>query len=267
MKRHNAVAEVNKVFVEGFSKFRAPRSIGLRLVGDCMRRTILDLRATEEDFIPADAAGMDNMSYGSAYEVWIGERLKNAGLLKYGGVLWKDMQVNVKAYEGNGYMDFLVTYQGEDVAVEVKTKGAHGWDEILKTRKPDKMHIYQLMIYMHFLKIKKGWLLYIDREKHFEAANGEFIPRWEIFEIDYDPVLAEKLDRRLQRLSKHKIEGTVPDKEPKSQSDPRCTYCSHNQFCWGKPRDNKNFRKSDFITRTSTISKARRRALFKASTD
>lgn len=267
MDRHPVVQEVNKIFVEGFNRYRPPRSIGLRLVADCMRKTILDLNMSEEDWTPPDPSGMDNMSYGSAYEIWMLERLKNAGYLKHGGVLWRDMQVNVKRWAGNGYMDGLGVVDGEDIGIEIKTKGARGFDEIIKTRKPDKLHIYQLMIYMYYLNLKKGWLIYIDREKHFEAANGEYIPRWEIIEIELDEKVGEKLDRRLQRLTKHREEKTIPDKEPKDPSDSRCTWCSHRKYCWGESADNRKSRANPIAKRIATASKARRRALFKASTD
>src|SRR5574337_101604 len=194
MERHPAVIEVNQIFQDGFNKWRPPRSIGLRLLGQCMLKTILDLRATEEDFVPPDPSGMSNMSWGSAYEVWILERFKNAGLLKFGGELYKDMQVNIRAYEGNGYMDAWIYYHDDDIGGEVKTKGSAAFNEILKNRTPDKDHLYQLMTYMHFKELKKGWIIYIDRDKTYEARNGEFIPRWEILEIEYDPRLGEKLE-------------------------------------------------------------------------
>lgn len=261
MPRHPMVAETNRVFVEGFNKFRPPRSIGMRLLGQCMLKTTLDLRATEVDYVPPDIRGMQNMSYGSAFEVWMLERFKAAGVLKHGGVLWKDMQVNIRRYEGNGYMDGLGTYEGEDIAIEIKTKGSRDFDMIVGGKKPpDKDHIYQIMTYMHFLNLSKGWLVYIDREKTYEARNGEQTPRWDIIELSYDPKLGAKLEKRLIKLSEHKRNGTVPEKEPKSSDDERCRYCSYKKSCWGESRISTSFRKSPTAKRIASASQARRRA-------
>lgn len=260
MDRHPAVLKTNTVFQEGFSKWRAPRSIGMRLLGDCMKKTILDLRATEKDFVPPDASGMSNMSWGSAYEVWIIERLRNAGLLKYGGVTGRDIQVNVRAYDGNGYMDALCYYEKQDIGVEIKTKSSGAFNEIIKTRSPDKAHYYQLMAYLHFKKLKRGWLIYIDREKSYEGRNREFIPRWDILEVPYDPVVGLKLEKRLQKLTEYKRNGKIPVKEPKESTDPRCRFCSHRQSCWGQSRNNTPARGSVTAKRIASSTKTRRRA-------
>jgi CRISPR/Cas system-associated exonuclease Cas4 (RecB family) len=261
MPKHEAVPLVNRTFVESFNKFRPPRSIGMRLIGDCMKKTILDLRATEETFEPPDMRGMMNMSWGSAYEVWILERFKQANLLKYGGILWKDMQVNIRVEESNGYMDGLGVWEGQDIAIEVKTKGSRDFDMIVAGKKPpDKSHIYQIMMYMHLLKLSKGWLVYIDREKNFEGRNGETTPRWDIIEVDYDSGLGSKLERRLIRLSRHKREGTVPDKEPKTANDERCRFCAHKESCWGKSGTDRKSRESPAAKRIANASRARRRA-------
>jgi hypothetical protein len=66
--RHPVVMMVNQNFVESFNRWRPPRSIGLRLLGQCMLKTILDFRMTEEESEKPDARGRDNMSYGSAHE-------------------------------------------------------------------------------------------------------------------------------------------------------------------------------------------------------
>lgn len=239
MSRHPAVTEINQVFVESFNKWRAPRSIGMRLIWDCMRKTIRDFRKTEDDFEPPDERGRDNMSYGSAYEYWMIDRLKEAGLLKYGGKFREDHQVNVRKYEGNGYMDALVWYKGEDIAVEIKTKGARDFERIARDKDPDDSHYMQLMAYMHFLGIKKGWLIYIDREKHYEAANGGIIPRWEILEIEYQEKIGKKTEKRLIKLSEYKLNpDKEPKKEPESSDDPRCRYCSHRKYCWNESPNN-----------------------------
>ena len=260
MPRHPMVSHINRAFEKSYRGWRKPRSIGLRLVGNCMKKTILDMRATG----PAeeiDAAGMYNMSYGNAYEEWFGNRLKSADLLKHGGVLREDMQINVAVpqYQGNGYMDFLVHFEGKDIAVEVKSCNQRKFDLVLKTSAPsDQDHYYQLQIYMHFLGLKTGWLVYIDRDKHWEDIDGEVTPRWEILEYKYDAELGETLEKRLKKLKKYLDNGKTPKKEPTTSQDPRCTWCNHRKECWGESAPRGTVRAAANTARTASNSQTRR---------
>jgi CRISPR/Cas system-associated exonuclease Cas4 (RecB family) len=188
------------------------------------------------------------------------ERLKQAALLKFGGALGKDNQVNVRKYEGNGYMDCWCSWEGEDIAVEIKTKGSRDFDRITRERIPDRQHYIQCMTYAHFLGFKKLWILYMDREKHFEGRNGEIIPRWEILEFDYDPELGAKIEKRLIKLSDFKLNGKEPKKEPKTSDDPRCKYCSHRKYCWNESSNHPTAGSSILAKRIAANSTAKRRS-------
>lgn len=261
MVRHPIVAEVNRKFIESYNSWREPKNIGLRLVSECMLKVIRDMKAKGPSE-KVTARGALNMSYGTAYEMWMAERFKAAGLFKYGGELWKDNQVNVRLpqYGANGYMDFLLHVEKQDVGVEVKSIGARKFDELIKTGKPAyKSHYYQIMIYLHFLKLSRGWLVYIDREKFYEAINGQEVPRWEIIEVPYNPEVGEILERRLKKLAEHRRNGTEPKKEPKSPEDYRCTWCPYRKQCWGSLADTGKAGGNVRASRIAANSTARRR--------
>ena len=90
-----------------------------------------------------------------------------------------------------------------------------------KLTEPKKENIYQIQLYLHFFKIKKGILLYVNKD------NQEL----KEFFVDYDKDVCESILEELERL-KEKIDSNII---PKRLSDyPRswqCRYCQFKEIC------------------------------------
>ena len=88
-------------------------------------------------------------------------------------------------------------------------------------RVPKEENVYQIQLYLHFLKIKRGILLYVDKDR---LELKEFM-------ISYNKKLAESLLAGLLSL-KQKIEkNIVPSRIDSYPSLSQCRYCQYKAVC------------------------------------
>jgi CRISPR/Cas system-associated exonuclease Cas4 (RecB family) len=86
---------------------------------------------------------------------------------------------------------------------------------------PKEENLYQIQLYLHYFKIKKGILLYVDKD---QQELKEFI-------VDYDKELCEKLIVGFQKL-KSKIEvNVVPCALSDYPDNWQCSYCPFREIC------------------------------------
>lgn len=116
----------------------------------------------------------------------------------------------------HGRADAIVSIKGEPYVVEIKSVNT------AKFRKdePDIDHIKQIQLYLYFFKIKKGILVYENKDtqelKEFPVSYNENLVK-ELF--SFFNSLKEKIDKNL-----------VPE-IPKDIEDWRCEYCPYIEAC------------------------------------
>ena len=86
---------------------------------------------------------------------------------------------------------------------------------------PKEENINQLQLYLHFFKIPKGILLYVDKDKQLLK---EFV-------INYNKALAQSLLVELADLKTKISSAIVPDRIPTWPSDWQCQYCQFKEIC------------------------------------
>jgi len=88
-------------------------------------------------------------------------------------------------------------------------------------QEPKEENVMQLQLYLHYFKISKGLLLYVDKD----GLNlKEFL-------INYNPVLADSLISGLFALRKQIDSDIVPDRIYGYPSDKQCQYCQYKAVC------------------------------------
>jgi len=86
---------------------------------------------------------------------------------------------------------------------------------------PKEENVDQLQLYLHYFKIPKGIILYVDKDK---LQLKEFL-------ISYNKTRAEKLLNNLAVLKKQIDGNTVPSRLPDHPDNWQCRYCQFIEVC------------------------------------
>jgi CRISPR/Cas system-associated exonuclease Cas4 (RecB family) len=86
---------------------------------------------------------------------------------------------------------------------------------------PKEDNIDQIQLYMHFFKVKKGILLYVNKDNQ---ELKEFV-------LDYNPLRSEELIENLRQLKEKIDSDIVPSRIPTYPSDWQCQYCAFKEIC------------------------------------
>ncbi len=91
---------------------------------------------------------------------------------------------------------------------------------------PKPENIEQLQLYLHYFKIPKGILLYVDKDK---LELKEFL-------IDYNKIQAETLLKRLTVLKNQIDSNVIPLRLQDYPDNWQCNYCQFREICdMGEP--------------------------------
>ena len=124
----------------------------------------------------------------------------------------------------SGRADAILCLNGENYVLDIKSMNSMIFRK-LTTPKPE--NIYQMQLYLHFFDIKKGILLYIDKDRQ---ELKEFV-------VDYDKKLVETLLDGFKEL-KVKIEkDIVPGVLVDYPKNWQCRYCAFRTVCDSAGRD------------------------------
>jgi CRISPR/Cas system-associated exonuclease Cas4 (RecB family) len=91
-----------------------------------------------------------------------------------------------------------------------------------KLAEPKEENVDQIQLYMHFFKVPKGILLYVDKDK-LELKD---------FVLAYDEVRVKNLLSSLDYLKKQIDKNVIPSRIPGYPNDDwQCKYCSFKEIC------------------------------------
>lgn len=119
----------------------------------------------------------------------------------------------------SGRADIIISIEGEPYVVEVKS--ISGKMNFAKMEKPMPEHYEQLQLYLHYFKIPKGIILYVNKDTQ---ELKEFI-------YNYDNILVKSLIKRFEEL-KSKIECNIVPKRLQDYPDNwQCKSCEYREIC------------------------------------
>ena len=117
-----------------------------------------------------------------------------------------------------GRADAILSINNENYVLDIKSMNSMVFRNLSE---PKEENVYQLQLYLHYFNIKKGILLYIDKD---QQEIKEFI-------INYDEKLVQSLLKNFAEL-KGKIESdTLPEKLPTYPQNWQCQYCQFKEIC------------------------------------
>jgi CRISPR/Cas system-associated exonuclease Cas4 (RecB family) len=117
-----------------------------------------------------------------------------------------------------GRADAILSIEGEPYVLDVKSiSGRMSFEKL----EPIQEHIWQVQLYMHYFKIKKGILLYLNKDTQ---EIKEFL-------FDYDPNLVEKLLDWFRKLKRKIKENVVPIRLADWPQNWQCQRCEFFEIC------------------------------------
>lgn len=179
--------------------------------GKCPRNIFFSLKHVPKKELEAERLRI--FDHGDYIQMMIQRPLFSLGIVRA-------VEVPIRPNEIiSGRADFIISIEGVPYVVDVKS--ISGRLNLEKMAEPKPEHYYQVQLYLHFFKIQKGILLYINKDTQ---ELKEFI-------FDYDEELANRILKWFERL-KEKIEkDIVPKRIPDYPKNWQCQYCPYREIC------------------------------------
>lgn len=118
----------------------------------------------------------------------------------------------------SGRADAILCVNNENYVLDIKSINSFIFK---KMQEPKEENVYQIQLYMHYFNIKKGILLYVDKD---QQDMKEFF-------LDYDEPLCKDLLDKFYALKGQVEQGTVPARLADYPRNWQCTYCQFKDIC------------------------------------
>lgn len=119
----------------------------------------------------------------------------------------------------SGRADAIISIDGQPYVLDVKS--ISGRMNLEKMQEPMPEHYWQVQLYLHFFKIPKGILLYLNKDTQ---EIKEFI-------FDYKKEVAEKLLDWFGKLKSKFEANVIPSRIEGYPTDWQCQYCQFREIC------------------------------------
>jgi len=118
----------------------------------------------------------------------------------------------------SGRADAIISNGEELFVLDIKSMNSMVFRKLTK---PKEENVYQIQLYLHFFKIAKGILLYVNKDS---LELKEFV-------VDYDKKTAENLLESLKDLKEKIDENVIPERVPDYPESWQCKYCQFRDIC------------------------------------
>lgn len=118
----------------------------------------------------------------------------------------------------SGRADAILCVGNENYVLDIKSINSMIFR---KMTAPKEDNVYQVQLYMHFFNIKKGILLYVDKD---QQELKEFF-------LDYDEALCKSLLDKFHSLKGQIEKGEVPARLADYPKNWQCNYCAFKDIC------------------------------------
>jgi len=118
----------------------------------------------------------------------------------------------------SGRADAIITLNNDLYVVDFKSMNSMVFKNLTE---PKEDNVNQIQLYLHFFKIPKGILLYINKDT---LELKEFL-------VKYNPDIAQNLLKDLTELKTKIDSNIVPDRIPDYPENWQCQYCQFKEIC------------------------------------
>jgi CRISPR/Cas system-associated exonuclease Cas4 (RecB family) len=118
----------------------------------------------------------------------------------------------------SGRADAILCIGNENYVLDIKSMNSMIFRNLSA---PKEENVYQIQLYLHYFNIKKGILLYIDKD---QQNIKEFF-------VDYDEALCKSLLDKFYALKDQVEKGLVPARLADYPRNWQCSYCPFKDVC------------------------------------
>ena len=118
----------------------------------------------------------------------------------------------------SGRADAIITLNNDLYVVDFKSMNSMIFKNLTE---PKEDNVNQIQLYLHYFKIPKGILLYVNKDT-LELKD---------FVVEYNPTIAKKLLLGLSELKKKIDTNIVPERIPDYPENWQCRYCQFREVC------------------------------------
>jgi len=117
-----------------------------------------------------------------------------------------------------GRADAVISDGKELYVLDIKSMNSMVFKNLTE---PKEENINQIQLYLHYFKIPKGIILYVDKDK-LDLKE---------FAVNYNKTLVEKILKDLTCLKKQIDFNTIPSRIPDYPDNWQCRYCQFKEIC------------------------------------
>jgi CRISPR/Cas system-associated exonuclease Cas4 (RecB family) len=178
--------------------------------GKCERAIFFKFKNVPREKMTAEVLRM--LDHGDYVQMHILNSLFSLGIVRSSEIKIPPQEII------SGRADAIVTINNELYVVDFKSMNSYKFKTL---EAPLGDNVNQIQLYLHYFKIPKGILLYVDKNT---LALKEFL-------INYNPALSESLVSSLESL-KVKIDGNIiPAQLLDYPQNMQCKYCAFKEIC------------------------------------
>lgn len=217
----NNIIDFNEMIDNHLKKEHRPKGIGSYYpseIGMCLRKTWYSYKYPTDvkpDLLKIFEVG--NIMHDFVVRVLKSEKNPHVQLLK-SEFPFKE---SIEDFIVSGRIDnlILVKSDNKEFLVEVKSTGSIDF-----VAEASPHNIVQLQLYMHFLGIHNGILLYIDK-RNLQSK---------VFPVKYDENAANEIIKRFKALHTLLTKDALPDPEARANKNMlwMCRYCEYRDKCY-----------------------------------
>jgi len=128
----------------------------------------------------------------------------------------------------SGRADAILCVGNQNYVLDIKSMNSMIFRKLLA---PKEENVYQIQLYLHFFNIKKGILLYIDKDRQ---EMKEFF-------VDYDEALCKSLLDKFYALKDQVEKNILPARLEDYPRNWQCNYCQFKDVCKMAGGENENW--------------------------
>ena len=208
--RDNMLRELINQYYLDRQKYKDQHYFYITDAGKCIRAIFFKFKKAPKEKL--DARILRLFDHGEYIQMQILNTLFSLGIVRASEIRIPPQEII------SGRADAIVTLDNELYVVDFKSMNSMIFR---KLEAPKEDNINQIQLYLHFFKIPKGILLYVNKDT---SELKEFF-------IDYDPVKAKSLLKGLSDLKKKIEKNMVPERLFDYPSNWQCRYCSFKEIC------------------------------------
>ena len=133
--------------------------------------------------------------------------------------LVRSSEINIPPQEiVGGRADAILSFDRELYVLDIKSMNSMVFKNLDEAKEEN---INQLQLYLHFFKIPKGILLYVNKDTQ---ELKEFV-------VQYNPTITKDLLNNLSNLKTKIDSNVIPSRIPSYPDNWQCKYCAFKEIC------------------------------------